>query len=154
MPVASWLTERGYRVGINLMQIADRTPEEVAELTRITRGWPIEVLYFADSMGSMTPDDTARIVGLPHKGWNSSLGIHTHHNLGLALANTLRAHAEGVTWLDATVTGMGRGPGNARTEEIAIEAELLRDRRANLVPLMTLIRHQKSDAIVCDLPQD
>lgn len=36
---------------------------------------------------------------------------------------------------------MGRGPGNARTEELVIEAETLRPgRRANLVPLTTLIR--------------
>ena len=35
---------------------------------------------------------------------------------------------------------MGRGPGNARTEELVIEAEAIRKRRANLVPLMNLIR--------------
>jgi len=52
----------------------------------------------------------------------------------------LRAQKEGVNWLDATVTGMGRGPGNARTEELVIEAEALRSRRANLVPLMSIIR--------------
>jgi 4-hydroxy 2-oxovalerate aldolase len=104
--------------------------------------WPIDVLYFADSMGSMTPDDTARIVGWLREGWQGDLGIHTHDNMGFALANTLRAHSEGVTWLDATVTGMGRGPGNARTEELAIEAETIRNRRANLVPMMGLIRRQ------------
>jgi 4-hydroxy 2-oxovalerate aldolase len=45
-----------------------------------------------------------------------------------------------VTWLDATVTGMGRGLGNARTEELAIEAKALDDRHTNLVQLMALIR--------------
>src|SRR6056297_49838 len=140
LPAAGWLVERGYRVGFNLMQIADRTQSEVEELTRMARDAPVDVLYFADSMGSMTPEDTARIVGWLRKGWDGPLGIHTHDNMGLALSNTLRARAEGVTWLDATVTGMGRGPGNARTEELVIEAEALRDRRANLVPLMALIR--------------
>jgi len=140
LPAAAWLAERGYRIGFNLMQIADRTREEVAELTRMANDWPIEVLYFADSMGSMTADDIASIAGWLQEGWDGALGIHTHDNMGLALSNTLRALAEGVSWLDATVTGMGRGPGNARTEELAIEAEVLRGRRANLVPLMTLIR--------------
>ncbi len=140
LPAAGWLKERGYRVGINIMQIAERTNEHVRELTAMASDWPIDVLYFADSMGSMTPDDTARMVGWLREGWQGDLGIHTHDNMGLALANTLRAQAEGVTWLDATVTGMGRGPGNARTEELAIEAEALRCRRANLVPLMALIR--------------
>jgi 4-hydroxy 2-oxovalerate aldolase len=140
LPAAGWLADRGYRVGLNLMQIADRTQAEVAEFTRLARDWPIEVLYFADSMGSMTPDDISRLVGWLRDGWDGPLGIHTHDNMGLALSNTLRAHAEDVTWLDATVTGMGRGPGNARTEELVIEVENLRDRKANLVPLMTLIR--------------
>jgi 4-hydroxy 2-oxovalerate aldolase len=98
------------------------------------------VLYFADSMGSMTPDDAARIIGWLREEWPGPMGIHTHDNMGLALQNTVRAEAEGVTWLDATVTGMGRGPGNARTEELVIEAEALRGRKADLVPLMGLIR--------------
>lgn len=137
---ASWLSDRGYRVGINLMQIADRTEDEVRELALRATNSAIEVLYFADSMGSMTPDDTTRTVALLREGWKGSLGIHTHDNMGLALANTLRAHADGATWLDATVTGMGRGPGNARTEELVIEVAALRDRTPNLVPLMSLIR--------------
>lgn len=140
LPAADWLSERGYRVGFNLMQIADRSQSEVIELARMACGRPIDVLYFADSMGSMTPDDTTRIIRWLRTGWDGPLGIHTHDNMGLALANTLRAQAEGVTWLDATVTGMGRGPGNARTEELVIEAEALSDRGADLVPLMALIR--------------
>lgn len=140
LPAAGWLVERGYRVGFNVMQIADRSHAEVRDLTRMVRDWPVEVLYFADSMGSMTPQDTAAIVGWLREDWDGPLGIHTHDNMGLALTNTLRAQAEGVSWLDSTVTGMGRGPGNARTEELVIEAETLRGRRANLVPLMALIR--------------
>ena len=141
LPAAGWLTERGYRVGFNVMQIADRSQAEVRDLTRMVRDWPVEALYFADSMGSMTPKDVAYMLGLLREGWNGALGIHTHDNMGLALANTLRAVSEGVSWLDSTVTGMGRGPGNARTEELAIEVEALRERRINLVPLMALIRH-------------
>jgi len=65
-PAAGWLAEKGYRVGFNLMQISDRSREEIAEFTRMARDWPVDVLYVADSMGSMTPEDTARIVGYFH----------------------------------------------------------------------------------------
>lgn len=140
MEAARWVSERGYRVGLNLMQITDRSHAEICDLARAASDSPVEVLYFADSMGSMTPEDTSRVVRWLREGWKGPLGIHTHDNMGLALSNTLRAVAEGVTWLDSTVTGMGRGPGNARTEELVIEAESLRNRRANLVPLMSLIR--------------
>jgi len=52
----------------------------------------------------------------------------------------LRALDEGVTWVDSTVTGMGRGPGNARTEELAIEIAQRRGTTPNMVPLMQLLR--------------
>lgn len=140
LSAASWLVDRGYRVGLNLMQIADRTQTEVEELSKLASQSAIEVLYFADSMGSMTSEDVTRVIRWLRTHWSGALGIHTHDNLRLALANTLHAHEEGVTWLDATVTGMGRGPGNACMEELLIEAEALRGHRINLVPLMSLIR--------------
>lgn len=140
LPAAEWLSRRGYKVGFNLMQIAGRSGEEIRQLAAMANGRPIEVLYFADSTGSLQPSDVDEIVGWLRAGWHGPLGIHTHDNMGLALQNTLRAHANGVTWLDATVTGMGRGPGNARTEELLVEMDAVSRRQANLVPLLTMIR--------------
>lgn len=135
-----WLHERGYRVGFNLMQVADRQQAEVEDLAREASTYPLDALYFADSMGSMGPEQTTNIVRWLRRHWDGALGIHTHDNLGMALQNTLTALSEGVTWVDSTVTGMGRGPGNARTEELAIELSSLRSSRISLVPLMQLIR--------------
>ncbi|MEM6678012.1 MAG: aldolase catalytic domain-containing protein [Pseudomonadota bacterium] len=141
LPASHWLSERGYVVGFNLMQIADRTRAEVVDLARAASAYPIAVLYFADSMGSMTPEATEEIVSWLREGWNGPIGIHTHDNMGLALRNTLRACEAGATWLDATVTGMGRGPGNARTEELLIETSEPGPRDPNLVPLLELIQN-------------
>lgn len=140
LPATHWLTERGFAVGINLMQVADRTRDEVESLACAAASYPLDVLYFADSMGSMQPEDTARIVGWLRAHWQGPIGVHTHDNQGLALSNTLRALTEGATWIDSTVTGMGRGPGNARTEELAIEIAERRGEPTNMVPLMTLLR--------------
>lgn len=140
LPASNWLKDRGYVVGYNLMQVADRSQSEVEALARDASEYPIDVLYFADSMGSMQPTDTATIVGWLRKHWKGMMGIHTHDNMSLALLNTLQAYNEGVTWLDATVTGMGRGPGNARTEELAIEVANIRKSAINMVPLMNVIR--------------
>ncbi len=122
------------------MQVADRSQAEVEALASEAAKWPLDVLYFADSMGSMNPVQTARIIGWLRKHWNGPLGIHTHDNMGLALQNTLRALDEGVTWLDSTVTGMGRGPGNAKTEQLALEIAERRGTPCNIVPLMGIIR--------------
>ncbi|WP_410474902.1 aldolase catalytic domain-containing protein [Guyparkeria sp. TX1] len=140
LPAARWLNERGYRAAFNLMQVSDRTEEEIKSLAREAKDYPLEALYFADSMGSMTPGQTAQIIGWLRSEWDGDLGVHTHDNQGLALSNTLRALDEGVNWVDSTVTGMGRGPGNARTEELAVEIAERRGKSANMVPLMSLLR--------------
>lgn len=140
LPAANWLSEQGYLVGFNLMQIADRSETEIKALARQATTYPIETLYFADSTGNMNPEKTVQIVQWLRSEWKGALGIHTHDNLGLALSNTLCALDEGVTWVDSTVSGMGRGPGNARTEQLAIELAERRDKPINLVPLMTLLR--------------
>ena len=140
LSAVTWLKDRGYQVGFNLMQVADRTEGEIVELARKAANYPLDVLYFADSMGSMNPDQVAQIMRWFRVEWKGAIGIHTHDNLGLGLSNTLRAIDEGATWVDSTVTGMGRGPGNTRTEEIAIEIAYRSDKLINLAPLINLIR--------------
>ncbi len=142
LSACDWLCEQGYSVGINLMQIADRDPQEVERLARLAQGHSLDVLYFADSMGSLSPDQTSAVVQALRRGWQGALGIHTHDNCAMALANTLRALDDGVSWLDSTVTGMGRGPGNVRTEYLVIELMSKRSRPVNVAPLFNLIsRH-------------
>ena len=140
LPACNWLKKRGYIVGFNLMQVADRSQEEVEALSLAASHYPIDALYFADSMGSMDPVQTSKIISWLRKHWKGAMGIHTHDNMGLALSNTMQAISDGVTWLDSTVTGMGRGPGNARTEELVIEIADIRNQAINMVPLMGIIR--------------
>lgn len=142
LPAATWLKNKGYIVGFNIMQIADRTNKEIQSLAKLANEYPIDVLYFADSMGSMTPEKTEEIILSFRKEWKGSLGIHTHDNQGLAMSNTLRAIKSGVTWIDSTLTGMGRGPGNVKTEELLIETSIMQDKTINLVPVLALIREK------------
>ncbi|MGE6995681.1 aldolase catalytic domain-containing protein [Pseudomonas sp. NPDC047961] len=140
LAAVGWLKARGYKVGLNLMQVAGQTEHSIKAMARQAKAFPVDVLYFADSMGSMRPTQVAQIIQWFRSEWDGAMGIHTHDNCGLALANTLLALDEGVTWVDSTVAGMGRGPGNARTEELAIEIAERRSKSFNLVPLMTLMR--------------
>lgn len=140
LPAAEWLKSKGYTVGFNLMQIAERSQQEVEALAAEASKFDIDALYFADSMGSMDSEQCIRIIKWLRSSWSGELGIHTHDNMGKALQNTLSALDHGVTWLDSTVTGMGRGPGNARTEELVIEVAERRNSAINMVPLMSIIR--------------
>ena len=141
LPAATWLKEQGYLVGFNLMQVADRSYDEITELAEKANQYPIDALYFADSMGSLSPQQTSQIVKAFQKGCSGALGIHTHDNMGQAITNTMQAIEEGVTWVDSTVTGMGRGPGNAQTEYLTIEIENLRLNKGNPTKLFELIRN-------------
>lgn len=137
---STWLKKRGFLVGFNIMQIAERTSDEIEALARCASSYEeIDVLYFADSMGGMEPNDIVRVIQSIRQEWQGEIGIHAHDNLGLALVNTLAANDVGVTWLDSTVTGMGRGPGNTRTEELVFEAAERLGRKLELIPLMQLI---------------
>ena len=57
---ANWLKSQGYIVGFNLMQIADRSVDEIKNLASIANEYPLDVLYFADSLGSLNPEKTSR----------------------------------------------------------------------------------------------
>lgn len=140
LPVCALLKEMGYQVGINLMQVADRSAQEIERIGQVASDYPLDALYFADSLGSLDADQTAMIVRTLRLHWKGALGIHTHDNMGRAVANTLRAIDEGVTWVDSTVTGMGRGPGNAQTEYVAIELAQRRGKAINWTPMLSMIR--------------
>ena len=140
LPAADWLKKQGYLVGFNLMQIADRSLHEITQLANAASAYPIEVLYFADSMGSLNPDQLKSIIHAFQKGWRGAIGIHTHDNTGQAVNNSIHAVKSGVTWVDSTVTGMGRGPGNAQTEYVILALNKYRQNQGNSIKLLEVIR--------------
>lgn len=140
LPVSVWLRDQGYLVGFNLMQVADRSLDEIAKLAKEASAYPIDVLYFADSMGSLDPKQTCEIVKAIRREWKGPLGIHTHDNMNQAIANTLAGIETGVTWVDSTVTGMGRGPGNAQTEFLAMAIKKYQQKEGNPTKLFEVLR--------------
>jgi 4-hydroxy 2-oxovalerate aldolase len=142
LPISNYLVEKGYRVGFNIMQIGEQTLPDIELAAKFASDFPLEVLYFADSLGNLTPEHTRDIIHALKKGWKGELGIHTHDNLGNAIANTLTAVKEGVTWLDATVTGMGRGPGNAQTELLILALGDRWKQNPNVVELFKLVANR------------
>nr|WP_113867723.1 aldolase catalytic domain-containing protein [Brenneria salicis]NMN92143.1 4-hydroxy 2-oxovalerate aldolase [Brenneria salicis ATCC 15712 = DSM 30166]RBP61133.1 4-hydroxy 2-oxovalerate aldolase [Brenneria salicis ATCC 15712 = DSM 30166]RLM28713.1 pyruvate carboxyltransferase [Brenneria salicis ATCC 15712 = DSM 30166] len=113
------LKNKGYIVGFNLMQSGGKPDDLIADKASLAVSWNcLDVLYFADSLGNMDTTEVRRIIKALRMHWEGELGIHTHNNMAKALDNTLAARDSGVIWLDVTVTGMGRGAGNAQTENL------------------------------------
>ena len=124
------------------MQIAERSDKEIEYLGKICSNYPIDVLYFADSMGSLKANKIKKIILLLKKFWHGELGIHTHDNMDMALINTQVAIENGVTWADSTVTGMGRGPGNSKTEYLVLNYQNEIKKKVNILPLLELIKDE------------
>jgi 2-isopropylmalate synthase len=66
-----------------------------------------------DTNGGALPDEVTRAVRAAKKLTRVPLGIHTHNDSGLALANTLAAVNAGATHIQGTINGYGERCGNA-----------------------------------------
>ena len=113
----------GYVVGVNLMQASGKLDAEISsKVAGLLRSSAApDVIYFADSLGNMDTNEVKRLITAIRSSWAGPVGIHTHNNRGLAVSNSLCAIDEGVTWVDATIQGMGRGAGNAELELLLAE---------------------------------
>jgi len=132
--IAKQLKDMGYQVGLNMMQAHGKDEKDYVETAKNISSWDaVDVLYFADSLGNMIPEDVKKICQSLKKGWPGTLGIHTHNNKNLALINTMTAIENSVTWCDATITGMGRGAGNVSTESLLLEMSHLGYHKGNAI---------------------
>jgi 4-hydroxy 2-oxovalerate aldolase len=114
--------KKGYKVFLNLMQINRVRNCDLIECLKILKKTcSVDVFYFADTFGSLIPNDVENICNIIKNNWNSEFGIHAHDNCGFALENSIKALNFGASWIDSTVQGMGRGAGNVSTESIICE---------------------------------
>ena len=139
LPACLLLKKMGYKVGLNLMQIGLCNEIDLKKIAQLAIDGSLDVLYVADSFGSLDQAQTEAIFTALRLYWKGALGFHAHDNMGRAILNTLNAIKFGVKYIDSTVTGMGRGPGNTQTEFLVIELEKIRGVRVNLAPTLNLI---------------
>jgi 4-hydroxy 2-oxovalerate aldolase len=106
----------GFKVGFNVMYMSTWKNEPAfLELLPQIKGIA-DYFYMVDSFGGVYPEDVKEIYSLVSSRVDVPIGFHGHNNVELALINTLTAIECGATIVDATITGMGRGAGNLKTE--------------------------------------
>jgi 4-hydroxy 2-oxovalerate aldolase len=114
--LAEAVKKLGFEVGFNVMYMSTWAEErdflnEIKNVNGIT-----DYFYMVDSFGGVYPDEVKKTYDLVKSKSDVKIGFHGHNNLELGLINTLTAIGCGADIVDATVTGMGRGAGNLKTE--------------------------------------
>ena len=112
-------TKKGYETTVNIMAISKSNDIDIDAALELLCRSSVGTVYLVDSYGSLYPEQVRRLADkyleVADK-YNKKVGIHAHNNQQLAFANTIEAIIKGVCYLDATVSGMGRGCGNCPSE--------------------------------------
>jgi len=85
-----------------------------------------DVLVLCDTNGGTYPTEIQEIVLAVGKIAGTTLGIHVHDDMGLAVANSLLAVEAGATHVQGTLTGFGERCGNANLSAIIPNLQLKR----------------------------
>ena len=71
-----------------------------------------EFVVLCDTNGGRLPNEITRVTSFARAKLNANLGIHTHDDIGLGVANALAALEEGATQVQGTINGYGERTGN------------------------------------------
>src|SRR6056300_1446693 len=114
--LAKRIKEFSFEVGLNVMYLSewDKKDNFIDYFNGIEEH--VDYLYMADSYGSVLPDYLEKIIKQIKSITSVKLGYHGHNNLEMGLINAIKALENGVEIIDASITGMGRGAGNLKTE--------------------------------------
>lgn len=134
--------DNGYETSINIMAVSTANENELDIALDILGQSKVDTIYLVDSYGSLYPEQVRRMADKYLKvaeKYGKKVGIHAHNNQQLAFANTVEACTIGVSYLDATMSGMGRGAGNCYMELLM---GFLRNPKYNINPVLKFIQNQ------------
>ena len=137
-----YCAEMGYETTINIMAVSTAAESELDLALDLLAQSEVGTIYLVDSYGSLYPEQIRRLADKYLKvaeKYGKKVGIHAHNNQQLAFANTIEACTVGVSYLDATMSGMGRGAGNCNMELLL---GFLRNPKYSMNPVLKFLQNQ------------
>lgn len=117
--MAEYCKNKGYETSINIMAISNASDNDIEDALNIIGHSYVDKVCVVDSYGALVPEQIRKIaqkyIEMGDK-FGKQVGIHAHNNQQLAFANTIEALRLGVSILDASASGLGRGAGNCPSE--------------------------------------
>ena len=152
LEMVEYCHKKGYETTINIMAISKSNDSDLNDALEIIGRSCVDTIYLVDSYGSLYPEQMRRLAEkyLEYGDkYDKKIGIHAHNNQQLAFANTIETLTMGVSYLDCTVSGMGRGAGNCSTELLL---GFLKNPKYHITPVLKFIENQidklKSDGVI------
>jgi hypothetical protein len=95
------------------------SPKKFIKYAKFSKNIGSDLVYVVDSAGGMFPEELENYYKeIKFSKTNIKLGFHGHNNLGLAVANSLKAYDLGFSLIDTSLQGFGRSAGNVPAEQL------------------------------------
>jgi 2-isopropylmalate synthase len=93
-------------------------PEYALDTWRAAEKAGADFIVLCDTNGGRLPSEVAQITGLASRKLNTRVGIHTHDDIGLGVANALAGLEAGATQVQGTINGYGERTGNCNLTSV------------------------------------
>ena len=90
----------------------------IVEQAKLFEEYGAQGVYVTDSAGALLPDQVAQRIRAVKQAVSLPIGHHSHNNMGLSVANSLKAVEAGADMLDVCSKGLGAAAGNAMLEVV------------------------------------
>ncbi|UCG57426.1 MAG: aldolase catalytic domain-containing protein [Phycisphaerales bacterium] len=131
-------SDLGYETTVNIMAISKESePATVEALDQLAKT-AVDVVYVVDSFGALYCEPIEYLVKLYREHLpGKEVGIHCHNNQQLAFGNTIEGIIHNANYVDGSLHGIGRGPGNCCLELLV---GFLKNPKFNLSPILKFIQ--------------
>lgn len=134
--VVSSLRQLGYITAVNIGRIDKVSQDQLVTICQMMSTCEPDYLYLADTYGNLDSIKALRIIRAIQDVYKGDIGFHAHDNLLNASEKTIHCIHNGCAIVDATIGGLGRGAGNARTELLIIHFLVNGTKTYTLYPIL------------------
>ena len=104
----------------------------VMKLTSGVAKLPVKRVMLCDTLGVLTPDETAEYVRRMKENFGKQFDFHGHNDYGLAVSNSIAALRSGAGRVHVTTNGLGERAGNTNLATFVVAARDLYEFRSNV----------------------